>query len=1022
VNTAVRFPLAFFSNLFEAMSKEVAPAGTSCDEDLVKLLGRLGHHAGSESEQGAASGRHRAGPGSEQRAASAAPEPVRRGGATGEEEASDLTRLLAHIQRLKDFDSKASGALEQPCKSGPAVHLAASPSPPAKSRDGSPPAVAQDRQQVDMERYAAFLQNHRRLRKQQRLPDGPLAAAVLSSPERHGQSEALLSTSPCTAQAMGITATPKEFQSFLTRHKEKRRKFKASVSSVSLKANESILESPAEGLGDPGSEHCPIPRTLSETKLGSEESGSSILYRPEGSDAESARSSWEVPSVCSREDSQSPRSPLEVHTQTTSPCSRASSTSVSLGSLMQDTASLIARLRAVQASDVSGLLQETNALNAEAAVSASELGSAEQEAHEATAPASSEGKAQATGTPTKSTSNKPCSIERSISVNTQAQLDTLVTEVGALLTRLLSADACGISELLDNISGDSMLAAIVSARLGQHMPASTGGASMSASVEEAAVSQQCAIRGEVPEGFTDTASPVVSERLRDSILKRSSSRVLKKSVSFDSLEKVEIPFEETASLTRVSSTEPGTVPEMLQDVSDLNPIACLLVSELGSAKKTASTLVEAVSLRVEDVQLDATRNEDAMDGFKDFAAATRRKSQGDCVTNVLEEMNSRNTEAASVLEPQHLTNMLLDPGRSNVVGSILSMELTSPSQKDGAKSQEDDSGSAGVVPAAHNVLRRLQETQGPGPGQHTDGGDDVTIETNSVRRQLSISTQQDLDDLVQESNTLLDRLASSDTATVSEMLLELSRCENALAQMLVDTTPKLKKGNSLVDVLRFLKEEGAAVETKLGELGSFVVSERDDQDEVSGSAQDFLDFGDGKSSSMTQLLSSSQDQRTESTTTTVFPSALEVDCSLSTNLSLFTGCEYESEDDASEDGGEELKRMLLTRKRDILVQGLKVLHMVTLNLQSDFFLLWFSQIPRRCASENSDGVDAPADASQKSTGEEEKPGQNDGGATVAEVATRIQEPNIVLVEDLPEHLLAIWPDLDLDSYRAGTRT
>ena len=238
----------------------------------------------------------------------------------------------------------------------------------------------------------------------------------------------------------------------------------------------------------------------------------------------------------------------------------------------------------------------------------------------------------------------------------------------------------------------------------------------------------------------------------------------------------------------------------------------------------------------------------------------------------------------------------------------------------------------------------------------------------------------------------------------------------------MDTTPKLKKGNSLVDVFRFLKEEGAVVETKLGESGSFVVSERDDQDEVSGSAQDFLDFGDGKSSSMRQLLSSSQDQRPESTTTTVFPSALEVDCSLSTNLSLFTGCEYESEDDASEDGGEELKRMLLTRKRHILVQGLKVLHMVTLNLQSDFFLLWCSQIPRRCASENTAGVDAPAGASQKSTGEEEKQGQNEGGAAVAEVATRIQEPNIVLVEDLPEHLLAIWPDLDLDSYRAGTRT
>ena len=1000
------------------MSKE-APAGAACDED-VKLLGRLGHRTGSESEQGVASDRHRAGPGSEQRAASAAPKAAKWGGTTGEVEASDLTRLLAHIQRLKEFDSEASGALEQPCKSGPAVHLAASPSPPAKSRDGSPPAVAQDRQQVDMERYAAFLQNHRRLRQQQRLPDGPLAAAVLSSPERHGQSEALLSTSPSTAQARGITATPKEFQSFLTRHKEKRRKFKASVSSVSLKANESILESPAEGLGDPGPEHCPRTRTLSETKLGSEESGSSILYHPEGSDAESARSSWEVPSVCSRADSQSTRSFLEVHNHTTSPCSRASSTSVSLGSLMQDTASLIARLRAVQASDVPGLLQEMNALNSDAAVSASELGSAEQGAHETTAPASSEVKAQATGTPTKSTPNKPCSIERSISVNTQAQLDTLVTEVGALLTRLLSADACGISELLDDISGDSMLAAIVSAKLGQHTPASTGGASLSAPVEEAAVSQQCANGGEVPEGFTDAASPVVSERLRDSILKRSSSRVLKKSVSFDSLEKVEIPIEETASLTRVSSPEPGTVPEMLQDVSDLNPIACFLVSELGSANTTASTLVEAASLREEDVQLDAARNEDAMDGLKDFAAATRRKSQCDCVRNVLEEMNSRNTEAAAVLEEQHLTNKFLDPGRSNVAGSILSMELTSPTQKDGAKSQEGDSVSAGVVPAAHRILRRLQEAQGPGPGQYTDGGDDVTIETNPVRRRLSISTQQDLDDLVQESNTLLGKLASSDAATVSEMLLELSRC--ALAQVLVDTTPKLKKGNSLVDVFRFLKEEGAVVETKLGESGSFVVSERDDQDEVSGSAQDFLDFGDGKSSSMRQMLSSSQDQRPESTTTTVFPSALEVDCSLSTNLSLFTGCEYESEDDASEDGGEELKRMLLTRKRHILVQGLKVLHMVTLNLQSHFFLLWFSQIPRRCASENTAGVDAPAGASQKSTGEEEKQGQNEGGAAVAEVATRIQEPNIVLVEDLPEHLLAIWPDLDLDSYRAGTRT
>jgi hypothetical protein len=966
-----------------AMSQEEVPPGAAY-EDFVQLLGRLGHRARSGSELGAASDRHRAGPGSEQRAASAAPEPLPRGGATGEEEESDLTRLMAHIQGLKELDSEASGALEQPLQSRPAFHLA---SPPAeeRSRDGEPPAVAQDRQQVDMGGYAAFLKNHRRLRQQQRLPDGPLAAAVNSSPERHGKSEELLSTSPSTAQARGITATPKEFQSFLARHREKRRKFKASVSLVSLKANESILESPAESVGEPGSEPCPIPRTLSETKLDSEESGSSILYHPAGSDAESAHSPWEVPSLCSRSDSQSPRSPLEVLNQTTSPCSRASSTSVSFVSLMQDTASLIARLRAVQASDVPDLLQEINALNAKAAVSASELGSAEQEAHEAIAPASSETKAQATGTPTKS---KPGSIERSISSNTQAQLDTLVTEVDALLTRLLSADALGISELLDDISGDSMLAAIVSAKLGRQMPASTGGASMSASVEEAAVSQQCANRGEVPEGFTDAASPVVSESLGDSILKRSSLSGLKKSVSFDSSEKPGIPIEETASLTRVSSTDPGTVPKVLEGVSYLNQIACLLASELGSAKTTVSTLVEAVSLCEEDSQLDATRNEDAMDGRKDFAAATKRKSQGGCVTNVLEEMNSRNTGAAAVSDAQDLTNMLLDPGRSNVVGSILSTELTSPTQKDGAKSQEDDSGSAGVVPAAYNVSRLL-ETQGT-PGHYTDGGDDVAIEINSARR-LSISTQQDLDDLFQGSNTLLDKFASSDVATESEMLFELSRCENALAQMLVDATPKLKKDNSLVELFRLRKEEGTVVETNLGKSGSFVVSERDDQDEVSGSAQDFLDFGDGKSSSRRQLLSSSHNQRSESTTTTVFPSAWEVDFSLSTNLSLFTGCEYESEDDASEDDGEELKGMLLTRKRDILVQGLKVLRMVTLNLQSDFFLLWCSQIPRRCASENTSD------------------------------ATRIQEPNIVLVEDLPEHLLAIWPDLDLDSYRAGTR-
>jgi len=101
---------------------------------------------------------------------------------------------------------------------------------------------------------------------------------------------------------------------------------------------------------------------------------------------------------------------------------------------------------------------------------------------------------------------------------------------------------------------------------------------------------------------------------------------------------------------------------------------------------------------------------------------------------------------------------------------------------------------------------------------------------------------------------------------------------------------------------------------------------------------------------------------------------------------VFTACEYESEDDASEDDGEELTRMLLTKKRDILVQGLKVLHMATLNLQSDFFVHWRSQ-----TASHRDALDI-----------------------------RIQEPHVVLTEAMPERLSALWPDLDLDSYRAGT--
>ena len=141
-----------------------------------------------------------------------------------------------------------------------------------------------------------------------------------------------------------------------------------------------------------------------------------------------------------------------------------------------------------------------------------------------------------------------------------------------------------------------------------------------------------------------------------------------------------------------------------------------------------------------------------------------------------------------------------------------------------------------------------------------------------------------------------------------------------------------------------------------------------------------------------------------------------------------TTYDYESEDDASEDDGEELKRMLLTKKRDILVRGIKVLHMATLNLQTDFFVHWRSEISShamhtmRGGTGNASCTDAPAAASQQGTGEEEKEEGGEGPAMETDVATgiQVQEPHVVLTESLPERLSALWPDLDLDSYRAGT--
>ena len=933
-----------------------------------------------------------------------------------------LTALMAHIQRLnKELDSAGGG-------SGGAVQACdpVSPSGSAVSPSGS--------EQAEMKRYAAFLQKHRRLRRQQRLPDGPLEA-VLSSPERHAQSGELSPMSQGTSQAPAVTATPREYESFLKRHKDKRRKFKAMVSSVCMKANESIPESPAEGAGDP--DLGPLPRTLSETKLSSEEGASeasSILYYPHRSDAECL----------------SPRSASEVLNESTSPWSRASSGPETLTLLLENTASLMARLSTIQADHVPDLLQEMGARNVVAAALASELESSEREA---TVTASIESEAGATEALTTSTPNKAANIKRSMSFNTQAQLDTLVTEAGALLTRLSSADARGISELLEDISGDNMLAAILSAELGPRS-AAIGGSFMSASIEHSAACQQPADGAQVENALTAAASPVVSEvSAKNSILKRSSSG-LKKSVSFNSQEQLGILLEDAASLVaRLSSTEPVAVPEVLQEMSDRNQMASCLAGgledsgasspkeKLGFGSGGASS--PSVPTLKEDGQFDAVRNEDSMQRYAEFLAANRRKRQnlrqktkftrsmsfntreqvdtlvseaGDLLTrlqsadaegildllqeikdnnmlaallwaelkqntpqasperaetsgeqltsvveseaasapmlkssksdeelellleatgsllarlnsaeaggmtNVLEEMSSRNTVAAAVLSEMEtgISGVARTPSADRLA-AILSAKVASSTQKDDKNLKEDDVSAAhslkeqpasavnesppsatartlsldtseglklleeelgallvrldsanaaevvGIIQdmSSRNMLAAvlsstLEQTQERCPAEDIERAADAAIQTNSVGRRLSIGTQQDLDDLIRESNTLLSKLASSDVATVSDTLLELSRERNALAQILVDATsatrsrgmqnkPNLKKTNSLVEMFKALQMEGVVVETKLGKSGSFRVSDPSDEDDVVLRAQEYLDADDQNS-------------------------------------------------------------------------------------------------------------------------------------------------------------------------------
>ena len=703
--------------------------------------------------------------------------------------------------------------------------------------------VAQD----TMSTYEAFLVANKEKRAKDKELWGPLANLLLS-PGGSPYPVSSPNTSPRreSSSPKAPPASPKDFQSFLRHHKRGKRIFKAMLKSPDL-MRECIAESPEEYRTQSAefveTVRSTLPRTLSETTLqslddvGSDRSsilchgidanddaesldalpGDSILFAhpPRHHDA---RIPLDQPIECTESEE-----PIEG-----TKCDEKAQQRIHV--LMEETAAVLTRLNSVDASEVPNLLADMSHQNDLAAILASNLKTSDSvEASENEIESTKELGSQ-TNFGSQSgvlLSEQKRKIYRTISFDTEEQLSNLMSECGSLLTRLASSDARDLSNLLSDMSGSSALAAILLDGLISDAPITSTDdhVRLSDTVERAEVGTAQERR--------ETEAEVGTEQ-----------------------ELLNVLLEQTGSLiARLNSTDTGGVEGLLSDMSERNCVASALLSQseqpLPSHAEINALINDAGSLMTrmksegntpghlhqmkEDNALAAIITQELMSA----SVAAKDVPIPDVASANMESLRSETSQAANEVSTTTLQPTLSIDTQEHLdllveeMGALMGRLGSSNASNIENALQEMSSRNAVAAILASRIRQDTVASQTSPSELASASSEQVLIEpleggrNRSLKRSLSLNTQNELDDLVKESGTLLDRLASTQAEAAADLLFEL-KDESILAGILCEAmAEKPTKTNSLTKMFKQLKADGAVVETRLGKSGSFRVHGKD---------------------------------------------------------------------------------------------------------------------------------------------------------------------------------------------------
>ena len=707
--------------------------------------------------------------------------------------------------------------------------------------------VAQD----TMSTYEAFLVANKEKRAKDKELWGPLANLLLS-PGGSPYPVSSPNTSPRreSSSPKAPPASPKDFQSFLRHHKRGKRIFKAMLKSPDL-MRECIAESPEEYRTQSAefveTVRSTLPRTLSETTLQSlDDVGSdrsSILCH--GVDANDDAESLDALPGDSILFAHPPRhhdaripldQPIEC-TESEEPIEGTKGDEKAqqrIHVLMEETAAVMTRLNSVDASEVPNLLADMSHQNDLAAILASNLKTSDSVKASENEIESTKELGSQTNFGSQSgvlLSKQKRKIYRTISFDTGEQLSNLRSECGSLLTRLASSDARDLSNLLSDMSGSSVLAAMLLDGLISDAPITSTDdhVRLSDTVERAEVG--------TAEERRETEAEVRTEQQLLNVL-----------------------LEQTGSLiARLNSTDTGRVEGLLSEMSERNCVASALLSQseqpLPSHAEIDALINDAGSLMTrmksegntpghlhqmkEDNALAAIITQELMSA----SVAAKDVPIPDVASANMESLRSETSQAANEVSTTTLQPTLSIDTQEHLdllveeMGALMGRLGSSNASNIDNALQEMSSRNAVAAILASRIKQDTVASQTSPSELASPSSEQVLIEpleagveggrNRSLKRSLSLNTQNELDDLVKESGTLLDRLASTQAEAAADLLFEL-KDESILAGILCEAmAEKPAKTNSLTKMFKQLKADGAVVETRLGKSGSFRVHGKD---------------------------------------------------------------------------------------------------------------------------------------------------------------------------------------------------